>query len=111
VKLASELDHLLTRRRALGKGRWIGHAKQQSRDLGARHVAVIERIGDRPETARLRGHIDRQAVLRAHLLGENVAIARAPFVPAVLVRPHKHRDSANESAALIAGDAAFAERR
>jgi hypothetical protein len=44
-------------------------------------------------------------------LGEIVAIARLPFVLAVPARSSEHWDSADESAALIAKDAAFAARR
>ncbi|HLH48880.1 MAG TPA: hypothetical protein VKV96_06030 [Roseiarcus sp.] len=111
AKIASELDHLLAWRRALGKGRRVGNTQQYGSDLGADHIALVERLGNDRETAPFRGHIEGQAALRAHLLGEIVAIARSPFVLAVPARSREHWNSADESAVLIAEDAAASARR
>ena len=111
MKIASKLDHLPARRAALGKGGRIGDAKQQGGDLGADHIAFVERLGDDCKAAPLRRHVDGQAVLRAHLSREIGAIARAPFVLAVPARSNEHGNSADESAVLIAEDAALSARR
>ena len=85
--------------------------QQHGGDLGAGHIAFAKRLGDYSETAPLRRHIDGQAILRAHLLGEIVAIARPPFVFAVPARASEHWNSADEGAALIAENAAVQTRR
>jgi hypothetical protein len=48
--------------------------------------------------------------LRAHVFGEFVAIARAPFVFAVAAGSREQWNSADESAALVAEDAAISSR-
>jgi hypothetical protein len=59
----------------------------------------------------LRRHVDWQAVLRAHLPGEFVARARAPYMRAVCRHPGQKRNGADESARFIACDAAISARR
>jgi hypothetical protein len=111
VKIAGELDHVLARRGALGKGRWIGDAAKYGRYLGADEIAFVERLGDDGEAGPLRRHIDGEAVLRAHLSGEIVAIARPPFVFAVPARSREHWNGADECAFLAAREAAASTRR
>src|SRR5579862_2602000 len=78
VQIANERDQRTRRSAAFGQRRGIGNGKQQCRNLCAGNVAVIESVGDCPQSVEFRRHVDGDSKIRTDLVGNLPAISWFP---------------------------------